>query len=404
MEFHQPSGPAKDLPLIRLLPSRHKRVRGGHPWVYSNEIAMDEAAKKLPLGSLVRLQAANGEPLGLAMFNPHTLIAARMLARDDATCIDQAFLEAKLRAALELRERLYPGGYYRLIHAEADGLPGVIVDRYGALVVVQPNTAGIARLLPELLAALDAVIDPTTVVLRGDTAARKLEGLEDEVRVTKGALDGLSELVENDARFVVDLSGGQKTGWFYDQRENRAAVARRAKDARVLDTYAYAGGFAVTAALAGAREVIAIDRSQAALDLAAESARRNQVAARCSFRRAEAFEELERMDAAGERFDVVVADPPAFVKSRKDLQAGARGYRKLARLAGALVSPRGFLFMASCSHNLDRAGFDEMVALGLRDIGRSGRILRSSGAGADHPVHPMLPESAYLKGSLLQLD
>ena len=387
-----------------MLPSRHKRVRGGHPWAYSNEIAMDATAKKLPLGSLVRLQAANGEPLGVAMFNPHTLIAARLLARDDKVRIDQAFLEEKFLAAVELREKLYPGGYYRLIHAEADGLPGLIVDRYGALVVVQPNTAGIARLLPELLAALDAVIDPTTVVVRGDTAARKLEGLDEDVRVAKGTLDGLSELMENGARFVVDLGGGQKTGWFYDQRENRASVARLAKDARVLDTYSYAGGFAVTAALAGAREVIAVDRSQPALDLAAESARRNDVAARCTFVRAEAFEELERLGTAGERFDIVITDPPAFVKSRKDIQAGARGYRKLARLASALVTPGGFLFIASCSHNLDRTGFDEMVALGLRDTARTGRLLRSSGAGADHPVHPMLPESQYLKGALLQLD
>jgi 23S rRNA (cytosine1962-C5)-methyltransferase len=395
---------SEDLPLVRLLPSRHKRVRGGHPWVYSNEIAMDQAAKKLPLGALVKLQAANGEPLGLAMFNPHTLIAARMLTRDDKVAIDQGFLETKLRAALDLRERFYPGGYYRLIHAEADGLPGLIVDRYGALVVVQPNTAGIARLLPELLAALDAVLDPATVVVRGDTSARKLEGLEEDVRVAKGSLSGLSELIENGARFVVDLSGGQKTGWFYDQRDNRAAVARLAKDARVLDTYTYAGGFAVTAALGGAREVIAVDRSQPALDLAAESARCNDVAARLTVCRAEVFEELERLGVARERFDIVITDPPAFVKSRKDLQAGARGYRKLARLAGALVAPGGFLFIASCSHNLDRAGFDEMVALGLRDAERPARLLRSSGAGADHPVHPMLPESAYLKGSLLQLD
>jgi 23S rRNA (cytosine1962-C5)-methyltransferase len=172
----------------------------------------------------------------------------------------------------------------------------------------------------------------------------------------------------------------------------------------VLDTYTYAGGFAVMAALGGAREVIAVDRSQPALDLAAEAARRNDVAARLTFRRAEVFEELEHLGAAGERFDIVITDPPAFVKSRKDLQAGARGYRKLARLAGALVNPGGFLFIASCSHNLDRAGFDEMVALGLRDAERPARLLRSSGAGADHPVHPMLPESAYLKGALLQLD
>ena len=391
-------------PTIRLQPGRHKRARAGHPWVYSNEIAMDADAKKLAPGTLVKLAAASGEPLGVAMFNPHTLIAARLLDRDPAAAIDTAFLARRLRAARDLRERLYPGGFYRLIHAEADGLPGLIVDRYGDAVVVQANTAGMDRLLPQLAEALDAELAPRLVVMRNDSPARKLETLESEVRVAKGELTGPLEVIENGARFVADLQAGQKTGWFFDQRDNRAAVGRLCGGARVLDLYTYGGGFAVAAARGGATEVIAIDRSAPALALAAASARGNGVDRVCRFERSEAFEELERRSAAGERFDMVVADPPAFVKSRKDLAAGLRGYRKLVRLAAAVVAPGGFLFIASCSHNVERPMFDEEVRHGLADARRTGRILLASGAAADHPTHPALPESVYLKASLIQLD
>lgn len=393
-----------DRPTIRLLPGRHKRARAGHPWIYSNEIAMDAEAKKLAPGTLVRLVASSGEPLGVAMFNPHTLIAARLLDRDPAAAIDRAFLARRLAAATALRERLYPGGFYRLIHAEADGLPGLVIDRYGEAVVVQANTAGMDRLLPDLIEALEAELAPRVIVLRNDSAARKLETLDNEVQVAKGELTGPVEVVENGARFLVDLQSGQKTGWFFDQRDNRAAVGRLCSGGRVLDLYTYGGGFAVAAARGGATEVIAIDRSAPALALAEESVRRNAVDAVCRFERGEAFEELERRSAAGERFDVVVADPPAFVKSRKDLAAGLRGYRKLVRLAASVVAPVGVLFIASCSHNVERDMFDEEVRRGLVDAGRSGRILLASGAAADHPVHPALPESVYLKASLIQLD
>jgi len=197
---------------------------------------------------------------------------------------------------------------------------------------------------------------------------------------------------------------GQKTGWFFDQRDNRARVARLAKGGRMLDVYCYAGGFAVSAAVAGATEVLAVDSSEKALELAALSARVNGVAGRCAWRRADAFEEMARLDAAGERFGMVAVDPPAFVKSRKDLASGLKGYGKLARLAARLVAPGGFMFMASCSHNVEPAPFAETVAEGVYKAGRDGRVLATTGAAADHPVHPQLPESAYLKAVILQLD
>lgn len=365
---------------------------------------MDAAAKALPPGGLVRLEAAGGEAIGIAMFNPHPLISARVLSRDPGAVIDKNFFKAKLDAAVSLRERLYSGGYYRLVHAEADGLPGTIIDRYGDVIVVQANTAGMDRLTPVLLEALDEVLAPRVVVLRNDSAARQLEGLECTARVAKGALSEPVELVETGARFFADLAGGQKTGWFYDQRDNRARVAQLAAGARVLDLYAYAGGFAVAAARAGASEVIAIDRSEAALDLASRAADANEVGGRCRFVRAEVFAELERLVGEGTRFDVVIADPPAFVKSKKDLAQGARGYRKLARLAAGVVATRGILFIASCSYHVDVPLFAEQVRRGLSDARRGARILATTGAAADHPVHPHLPESAYLKGQLLQLD
>jgi 23S rRNA (cytosine1962-C5)-methyltransferase len=394
----------KTRPSVTLQPGRHKRAEAGHPWVYSNEIAMDAAAKALPKGALVTLRKAGGEPLGVATFNAHTLLAARLLDRDAKRRIDRGFFAERLESALTLRRRLYAEPYYRLVHAEADGLPGIAADRFGDVLVAQLNTAGMALLEAEFLAACDAVLAPGAIVLRNDSPARALEGLEAELHMGKGAIEGPIELVENGARFLADPREGQKTGWFFDQRDNRRFVAGLSAGARVLDLYCYAGGFAVAAALAGADAVLALDRSEPALALAAKSAALNGVGERCRFQRADAFGELARLASAGERFDVVIADPPAFVKSKKELGPGLRGYRKLARLAASLAERGGVLFIASCSHNVEPPDFAEAVRRGLEDAGRGGRILRSSGAAPDHPVHPWLPESAYLKAETLALD
>lgn len=393
-----------DIPEIRLQAGRHKRARQGHPWVFSNEIEMDAAAKALPPGGLVRLIDASGRALGIATFNPHPLIAARILSRDPDTAIDRDFLIARLQAALAVRETLYTVPYYRLVHAEADGLPGLIVDRFGDVCVVQVNTAGMERLGDELTEALQTVLAPKTIVFRNDSAVRNLEGLALETRIVGAAPDGPIEVMENGGIFFADPREGQKTGWFYDQRDNRAFVAALSKDRRVADFYSYTGGFAVSAALAGAREVHAFDRSQSALDFATRAATANGVADRFQATRGDAFQSLHGFATSGETFDVVVADPPAFVKSKKDYQAGIRGYRKLFRLAAQIVAPGGFLFAASCSHHVDAPSFADAVRRALADAGRTGRILRTSGAAPDHPVHPFLPETGYLKGQMIQLD
>jgi len=327
-----------------------------------------------------------------------------VLSTDSDAVIDRAFFAGRFRAALSLRERLYDAPYYRLIHAEADGLPAVIADRMGDVFVVQLNAAGPDRATAEIIAALVEVFDPKAIVLKNDSPTRVTEGLETATTLAYGALDGPIELVENGARFLIDPLEGQKTGWFYDQRDSRAFVARFAGGAKVLDAYCYGGGFGIVCARAGAGAVTLLDRSAAALEAATRSAALNAVTAHCAALQGDVFDTLASLGEAGERFDVVIVDPPAFAKSRKDVPVALRGYRKLARQAARLVAPGGILFAASCSHNVDPPNFTECVARGLADAGRSGRILRLAGAGPDHPIHPMLPESAYLKSLTLALD
>ena len=392
------------LPSVLLKAGEDRRVRSGHPWAFSNEILMDAETKALPAGSLVVMRAPGGQAIGVATFNPHSLIAARMLTSNPEANIDALFFGRRIAQAVALRDKLIGVPYYRLIHAEADGLPSVIVDRFGDALVVQINSAGMDALTPVLLEALEAELSPKTIVLKNDSPVRELEGLKREVTVVKGS-EGAIELIENGAKFVADLSGGQKTGWFYDQRDNRRFMAGLSKGATVLDTYCYSGGFGVLAAKEGAKAVTCIDRSASALDPARQAAKLNGVEDIVSFEKSEVFEALEKLGGTHARkFGVVICDPPAFVKSRKDLKVGVQGYRKLVRLASPLVARGGFLFVASCSHLVDPPVFADQVRRGLRDSERVGRILRTSGAALDHPVHPGLPETAYLKALTLQLD
>jgi len=406
----QPAGSAAlpdagQRPRLRLLPGQDRRLRAGHPWVYSNELDWSARMRGFEPGLLARIESASGTPLGLFAFNPRSLIAARRLDDDPAAEVDAGFLGARIGRALALRQRLFAAPFYRLVHAEADLLPGLVVDRVGDVLVVQQNAAAMARLEAPLLEALAAVLAPRAIVLRNDSPVRALEGLAEEVRLAQGSLDGAAlEVEEGGLAFPIDPLSGQKTGWFYDQRRNRDRVAALAAGARVLDLYCHTGAFGLRAAGAGAAQVLMADRSEPSLALAQAAAARNGLAGRVAFRRAEAFAELERLAAAGERFDIVVCDPPAFVKSRKDHASGLRGYGKLARLAAAVVAPGGFLFLASCSHHVSAGEFADQVRRGLHQAGRPARILGSHGAGPDHPVHPALPESAYLKAQLLALD
>lgn len=389
-------------PLIRLQKGRSSRLRHGHPWVFSNEIEMTPEAKSLPPGTLVRLEDAGGEVLGIAYFNPHSLIAARVLSRDPDARIDSEFIKSLINQALILRDSLFGSPYYRLIHAEADQLPGLVIDRFGDTVSIQANTAGVEALKRPILEAVDALLAPRTVFWDGSSPVRKHEGLDGVFETVKGLAGQPIPIIENGAVFFAAPGDGQKTGWFYDQRPNRALAAALAQDRDVLDLYSYAGGFGVLCALKGARSVICADRSETALELARKAASENGVEAKMSFEKSEAFDYLEKAAQAGKRFGLVIADPPAFVKSKKDFAQGAKGYRKLAKLAQAVVEPKGFLLMASCSHHMPPDQFLSECVQGLGK--RTGRVLFQGGAGMDHPVHPQLPESAYLKAVLMQLD
>jgi 23S rRNA (cytosine1962-C5)-methyltransferase len=388
-------------PTVTIKPREGRRARAGAPWIFSNEIAMEGATKALAPGAVVDVKFDDGQDFGSGFFNPKSLIGVRLFARATGVAADENFFVARLKRALALRERLYARPFYRLVHAEGDGLPGLVIDRFGDVLVVQISIAGIEAKLPLLIAALNKIVKPETIILRNDTPSRALEGLEIYVRTEQGAASRIA-VEENGARYFVDPGQGQKTGWYYDQRDNRAFVAALAKDRTVLDAYSYTGSFGILAAKAGAKEVICLDSSEPALKLAEESAAANQVSVRAV--QADVFEEMTRLGTQKERFDMVLADPPPFVKARKDLEPGAKAYRKLARLAAEITAPGGLLLMSSCSHNIPLDRFGAECAAGILKSGRNASLIHVAGAGSDHPMHPLLPETAYLKALVYALD
>jgi 23S rRNA (cytosine1962-C5)-methyltransferase len=389
-----------DRAVVRLNPGQGRRLRSGSPWVFSNEIAMKPEYRQLPPGGLVRIEGDDGVQLGTFMFNPHSLIAARRLDRDPAAEIDPTWMRRRLNSAIELRGRVCDTLFHRLVHAEADGLPGLVIDRYDDVVVLQANTAGMDRLTPLIVEVLADRLRLRAVVARNDSAARRQEGLPESVSLLMGG-DARTEVVEGHVRFPVDLLGGQKTGWFFDQRPNRDRVSSFAGGARVLDVFSHLGAFGLRCAAAGAREVTLIDSSAPALAQAQHAAALNEVADLLRVQRRDAFDAMGGL--AGERYDIVICDPPAFARSRKDAEAGLRAYGRMARLAAPLVAPGGLMFVASCSHHAPLEAWSAQIAWGLHRARREGRILFTGGAGPDHPVHPHLPETAYLKTQLIQL-
>jgi 23S rRNA (cytosine1962-C5)-methyltransferase len=389
-------------PVIRLNPKAGQRLRAGAPWVFSNEIAMQPEFRQFPRGGLVRVDGDDGAHLGCFVFNPHSLIAARLIDRDPDAVIDGAWMRAHLTAAMALRERVCDSPYYRLVHAEADFLPGLIIDRFDDVMVLQANSAGMDRLTPAIVEALIGLLNPRAIIARNDSAGRRLEGLEEKISLLHGS-DPTAAVREGGVRFPIDPLSGQKTGWFFDQRGNRDRVAALASGARVLDVFCHVGAFGLRCAAAGAAAVTLVDSSAPALEHAEAAAAHNGLSERVVTMRGDAFETMEALAKAGERFDIVVCDPPSFARSRKDAEAGLRAYGRMARLAAPLVVPGGFLFVASCSHHAPLEAWAGQIAWGLHRARRAARILATTGAGPDHPVHPHLPESAYLKAQLLQV-
>ena len=380
--------------IVKLRPGKGKRLQTGAPWVFADEIAMDRRTRKLVAGTLVNLVDGT-ETLGVAAFNSGSQIAARILDVDGDARIDEGWFQRRFKSALDLRQTLFDAPFYRLIHAEADGLPGVIVDRFGDAVVVQPNAAWAEVQLEPMLAALQEVTGCDTVIVNGTSRVRKLEGLEERLDVVAGQVDGPVQVTMNGAAYLADLTAGQKTGLFFDQRPNHAFVQRLARDARVLDVFSHVGGFGLAALAGGAREVLAVDGSAPALALAEQGAAIMGVAERFQTRKSDAFDAL--VDLEGEVFDVVVCDPPAFAPNKKALEAGLRAYQRVARMATALVRPGGYLCLCSCSHAAGVEAFHKASTLGITRAGRSAALIHSGRAGPDHPVHSGLPETSYLK-------
>ncbi|WP_103334152.1 RSP_2647 family RNA methyltransferase [Pseudotabrizicola formosa] len=396
---------ARTLPVVRLKPKAEARaIRHGFPWVYADELVTDRRTQGLAPGTLAVLEDGERRPLGLVTVNPKSKIICRMLDRDPAAVIDQAWFELRIARALDLRARLFDAPYYRLVHAEADGLPGVVIDRFGDVAVVQPNAAWAEAHLDVLVAALMAVTGVASVVKNGTGRSRSLEGLAEEVVVVRGAVDGPLTVPMNGALYMADLVGGQKTGLFYDQRPNHAFAARLARGARVLDVFAHVGGFGLACLAAGAESALSVDGSAPALALAAQGAAAMGVEARFATRQGDAFDVLEALGAEGAQFDLVICDPPSFAPAKPALEAGLRAYERVARLAAPLVAPGGYLVLCSCSHAADLASFRNASGRGIGRGGRRAQLIHTGFAGPDHPMLPQLAESGYLKALTFRLD
>lgn len=404
---HSPdeAAPLRGLPVVRLKPKAEARaIRHGFPWVYADELVTDRRTQSLVPGALAVLEDGERRPLGLVTVNTKSKIICRMLDRDPAAVIDQAWFAARLTRALALRARLFDAPFYRLVHAEADLLPGIVIDRFGDVAVIQPNAAWAEAHLADLTAALIAVTGVSTVVKNATGRARGLEGLNEETLVLAGAVSAPIPVPMNGATYLADVTGGQKTGLFFDQRPNHAFAARLAKDARVLDVFAHVGGFGLAALAAGATSTLAVDASAAALALAGQGAELSGHAERFTTRQGDAFDVLEALGAEGQQFDLVICDPPAFAPAKPALEAGLRAYERIARLAAPLVAPGGYLVLCSCSHAADLASFRNASARGIGRGGRRGQLLHTGFAGPDHPMLPQLAESGYLKALFFRLD
>lgn len=386
------------LPVLRLRKNEERRLRAGHAWIYSNEVDIEATPlKAFAPGTQATVTDSRGKALGSAFVNPHTLIAGRLYSREADRAFDQSLLVHRLNVALSLRERFFATPHYRLAYGDSDGLPGLVVDRYGDVLVVQVGSAGMEALREPLLAALVKVLKPQGILLRNDGAVRALEGLPAEVVVAYGEVPDEVELVENGVRFAAPVREGQKTGWFYDHRDNRARLMAVSRGARVLDVFSYVGGWGVQAAAGGAESVLCVDASAPALERVAANAARNGVAARVATRQGDAFEVMKQLLDEGSRYDIVVLDPPAFIKRRKDAEQGLTAYRRANELAMRLLARDGLLVSASCSMHLPREDLRDILRATGRHLDRQVQLVGEGGQGADHPVLPAVPETDYLK-------
>jgi 23S rRNA (cytosine1962-C5)-methyltransferase len=392
---------AAELPALRLKRNEDRRLHAGHLWIFSNEVDTQQTPlTKFKAGELVRVLAHNDRALGLAYVNPQSLISARML--ETWKLPDVAWLATRIRAALALRERLYPKPYYRLVYGESDGLPGLVIDRYGSTCVVQIGTAGMEKLKSQIQQALEQVLGCEALLFKNDSSSREMEGLPSYVEAATAQFDALGQVVEDGLEFQAPLVAGQKTGWFFDQAANRRNLVKYVrKGARMLDMFSYVGAWGVRAAHSGAREVLCVDSSAAALELASSNAERNHVNERNGSQlttlRGDAFDVLEDLAKKRALFDMVVIDPPAFAKRKKDLPKALAAYKRLNQLAMKVIADDGILVSCSCSHHVSHDDLQDAIAKAARAADKHLQMLEIGGQAPDHPVHPAIPETRYLK-------
>ena len=387
-----------ELPDLILRKGADRRLRAGHLWVFSNEVDTERSPlSAFSAGDPVVVRGTDGRVLGSAYVEPNALICARLYAPNQMVAPDAGLFSNSLGAALEARQQFFDAPFYRLVYGDSDLLPGLVVDRFGDYLVCQFNNAGIERYQAQVIDALVSQLSPEGVLLRSDSRNRREQGLEDRIETIFGDVPAAVPLEENGVRFEAPVKGGQKTGWFYDHRLNRARLQAFSRGARVLDVYSYIGGWGIQAAAAGADSVICVDSSQAALDAVAGNAALNGVGDQVSCEQGRADAVMQALAAAGEQFDIVVLDPPAFVQRRKDLKKGIAAYRRINELGLRLLRPGGLLVAGSCSMHMPRLELNAALQGAARRSACELRIVEQGGQGPDHPIHPAIPETEYLK-------
>ncbi len=386
--------------VLRLKNHEERRLLNGHLWIYSNEVD----SKKTPLkqfhpGEQAHIETARSKLIGTAYVNPQSLICARLISRTKEH-LSYPLIAKRMEHALALRTLLFKKPYYRLIYGESDLLPGLVVDRFGQHLCVQINSWGMEEVRTEIIDALTNLLQPDSIILKNDSSARSLEGLEKNVEVITGECPENVELIENGVKFLAPLSAGQKTGWFYDQRNNRAELKKYAKGKRVLDVFSYIGSFGIQAATFGAREVWLVDSSKYALAAAERNARLNGVENSITIGAGDAFDILHSLHDDMEKFDLIIVDPPAFIKRRKDHKNGLQAYNRINALAMRLLTEDGLLLSASCSMHLKQQELLNALRINGQNQKRMIQILFEGMQGPDHPVHPAIAETRYLKAFL----
>ena len=392
------------LPQLFLKKNEERRLLAGHLWVFSNEIDNKQSPlKNFSAGQHVNVCRQDGRILGSAYVNPHSLISARIYSARANQILDQVFIQEKLQAALDLRESLYPTAFYRLCHSEGDFLPGLVVDRFGDYFSVQLNTFAMDGLRDEVIEALQSIVACKGIVLRNDSSLRELEGLPLTSEVVFGDIPETIEMQLPGQLFNVDLLSGQKTGWFYDQAENRRLMQAYVKSRSVLDVFSYSGSWTVAALAAGATQVTAVDRSAAALTTLEQNIALNAYSDQVSCIQSDAMQAIRQLKQEQAQYDVVIVDPPAFIKRKKDHKKGLGAYYDLNHSAMQLVKPGGIFISASCSFHLSASELQRSLLKAAQRLQRPLQILHQGQAGPDHPVHPAIAETNYLKAYFCRL-